>query len=194
MEERLRERRAWQSFMAAVRVGTVSPDANWAPLCTGGGTALHFAAKMCSVAGMKELLDLGALPAVTDDNGFLPMHYAASTIHDPVKKCELLPLKHLAAGAETKIGTPLHLVAFRMRHHDIVRVCMMDVLQWMVNQPECAVDAVNKEGRTALDILDDMAETAAARGVLRAAMEQQARWSLLRTAWTATVAIAALST
>jgi ankyrin repeat protein len=174
--------------MAAVRAGTVSPDADWAPLCTGGGTALHFAAKMCSVAGMKELLDLGALPAVTDDNGLLPMHYAASTIHDPVKKCELLPRGHLGAGAGIKIGTPLHLVAFRMRHHDIVRVCMMEVLQWMVNQPECALDAVNEEGRTALDILDDMAETAAARAVLRTAMLERARWSLLRAAWTATVA------
>jgi hypothetical protein len=57
-----------------------------------------------------------------------------------------------------------------------------------VNQPECALDAVNEEGRTALDILDDMAETAAARAVLRTAMLERARWSLLRAAWTATVA------
>jgi ankyrin repeat protein len=179
--------------MAAVRVGTVSPDADWAPLCTGGGTALHFAAKMCSVAGMKELLDLGALPTATDDNGLFPMHYAASTIHDPVAKCDLLPRGHLAAGAGTRLGTPLHLVALRLRHYDIMRVCMMEVLQWMVDQPECVLDAVNREGCTALDMLSEEQSTAAARDVVQSAMEQRARWRTLRTTWTATVAVAALS-
>jgi hypothetical protein len=152
---------------------------------------LHFAAKKCSVGGMKELLDLGALPTATDNNGLLPIYFAASTIHDPVKKCKLLPLGHLAVGAGTQLGTPLHLVAFHMRYHYNLRKCMMKVLQWMVDQPECALGAVNKEGRTALDILGDMAETAAARDVLRTAMEQRARWSTLRAAWTATVAAAA---
>jgi hypothetical protein len=187
-------REAWRTALDAVRAGKLAVDTKFPDGIN--RTLLHCAAQSCSTACVQELLQLGASPSVRDDEGSTPMSHAIYFSQYALEKCKLLPAADL--NVHNMYGTPLHLAAgaltylVQQGHHLAWRQAYIaryvDLLQWMVQQPECVVDAVNYSRCTALDILGDMAETAAARAVVRTAMEQRARWSTLRATWTATVA------
>jgi hypothetical protein len=170
-------KRAWNVVLAAVRTGNLAVNT---PHNEHGRTLLHCAAHVT----VTQLLALGASPAQPDAYGFLPLHFAMRSLQK---------FRMLSAGGflahDTTGFTPLHLLAQEIMVAS-PDADLMNVLQWMVEQPECAVNAENRIGFTALDILGDMAETADAREVVRTAMEQRTRWSSLRAAWIATVAVA----
>jgi hypothetical protein len=217
------EREAWEVVLAAVETGKLSVNAVYTAAGDAGQaghnaaagrtreafrwrhrghaegrgkTLLHFAAGNCSAACVKRLLELGASPSVRDMNDQTPMHLAAAS-YQALAKCKLLPPCDLNAH-DDRLDTPLHIVTWNIRHmkHSPARIAksgILDVLQWMVQQPECALDDVNWLGATSTSILllatnDGNAVMSTACGVVQTAMEQRARWSTLRAAWTATVA------
>lgn len=67
-------------------------------------------------------------------------------------------------------------------------VALLEVFQWMLNQPECPLDAVNSDGQTAGDYLSGSgAHFARPLAMLQAAQAARARWTVLRAAWTGAV-------
>jgi hypothetical protein len=189
-------REAWAVALAAVRMGTLPVDTKFH--MGGGRTLLHCAAQSCSTACMQELLQLGASPSARDNAGSTPMHFATCFGKYALEKCKLLPVADL--NARNTHGTSLHAVVHNLTflakggYSYALRQELVELLQWMVQQPECALDAVDHRDLTALDMLSEEQSTAAARDVVRTAVEQRARWSTLRATWTAAVAAAALST
>jgi hypothetical protein len=166
-------------------------------------TLLHVAAARGSVFTMRRLLELGAMPSVKDAEGRVPMHCAVTSWRnstgqcDALEKCKLLPVADLSN--YTSGQTPLWLLA----HHLLVRgstdstaphmvLKLVQLLQWIVDQPECELNKVDDGGRTSADVLNFYIGMAPYALVVRTAMAQRARWSTLRAAWTGAVAGAAL--
>jgi hypothetical protein len=164
-------------------------------------TLLHFAAARGSVFTMRRLLELGALPSVKDAAGCVPMHCAVTSWRnstgqcDALEKCKLLPVADLSDN--TSGQTPLWLLAQHLlacggtdstAPHMVLK--LVQLLQWIVDQPECALNKVDDAGRTSTDVLNFYTGMAPYALVVRTATEQRARWSLLRAEWTAAVTIA----
>jgi len=145
---------------------------------------------------VKRLLELGASPSVRDMDDQTPMHLAADS-YQALAKCKLLPVCDLNAH-DNRFDTPLHTVTWRIRHlsyspAQIAKSGVLDVLQWMVQQPECVLDAVSWLGATSTSILllattNGNTAVSTACGVVQTAKEQRTRWSPLRAAWTGAVA------
>ena len=188
------QRKPWEVVLAAVKTGKLSVNAAEAR----GKTLLHFAAENCSAACVKRLLELGASPSVRDMDDQTPMHLAADS-YQALAKCKLLPSCDLNAH-DNRFDTPLHIVTWEIRHLSysparIAKSGILDMLQWMVQQPECVLDDVNWLGATSTSILllatnDGNAVMSTACGVVQTAKEQRARWSPLRAAWTGAVVAA----
>jgi hypothetical protein len=186
---------AWSIVLAAVQSGEVSVDYTWGMFNT---SLLHYACRKGSVSTVRRLLNLGASPSLKNDIDVVAMHYAivswwtcpaqcGGELENALEKCKMLPVADLSSCAET-FGTPLRLLlAHLARRGRAGNFEFMQLLQWVVNQPECALD--NVQG--VLDVLTKHPGTAPYALIVQTAMEQRARWSLLRAAWTGAVAGAA---
>jgi hypothetical protein len=176
---------AWQAVFTAIETGWLSQD--------DVPTLLHHAVQLCSVGTLRYVLQLGLPPSSRDEDGWLPMHYAAKSRRGALEKCKLLPVTDLACRTVGTNETPLHVLAQFLRRLltpsvDPDAVALLQVFQWMVEQPECPLDAVNSDGKTAGDYLSGCgAHFARPLAMLQAAQAARARWTPLRTAWTGAV-------
>lgn len=126
---------------------------------------------------MQKLLNLGMNPAKLTYRGWSAAHMAASC--NSVDMLMLLPPESLSR--TTFAGsTPLHLAV----HRNYVQV-----VQWLLEQPCCPVDAKNMYGRTAEE--DNYYNCGVAAEAIRAAFVAHRRWTALRAVWVAAVAPAA---
>jgi len=189
---------AFTVVLAAVQTGDLHVDFRCG---MSRKTLLHVAAARGSVFTMRRLLELGALPSVKDAEGRVPMHHAVTSWRnstgqcDALEKCKLLPVADLSDN--TSVQTPLWFLA----QHLLVRgstdstaphmvLKLVQLLQWIVDQPECELNKVDDGGRTLTDVLNFYTGMAPYALVVRTATEQRARWSLLRATWIASVAAA----
>jgi hypothetical protein len=184
---------AWTLILAAIEAGTLHVETKRGPWAL-----LHCAAFFCSATVFKRLLDLGASPSVADKYGTRPMHLAVQGGYDVVAKCAMLPLGDLACLSEL-FGTPLHACVakvivwappLRLGHDHDVFDKYLDVLQWMLAQPECPVGGADIFGRTAMDILNGKENCGEARDMFAAELARRARWTALRAAWVGGVVVA----
>ena len=177
---------AWQMVLEAIAAGKMAVDTTWEPETK---TLLHYAALSCSAAVVKRLLDLGASPSLLDGSGHLPMRYAANCLtDDALDKCRMLPVTDLGHENSTGGNTPLHIVATFPRCE--LSQHFREVLQWMLDQPECDIDAADVRGVTAADLLAARAHRdPRPLAMLRAARAERARWTPQRAAWTGAVAV-----
>jgi hypothetical protein len=112
------------------------------------------------------------------------MHLAAhSYSDDALRKCKMLPVADLGKPRDDG-STPLHDVAWTLHWLRDMRVSgrverLQGVLQWMLDQPECPIDAPDDRRVTAAGLL-----TASAHDDLRLI----AMLPAARAAWTGAVA------
>jgi hypothetical protein len=169
--------------LEAVAAGKMAVDTTWRPETK---TLLHYAARSCSAAVVQRLLELGASPSLLDGSGHPPMRYAANCLtDDALHKCKLLPVTDL--GQQCNSGSrPLHIVA-SLPFSESSQL-FWEVLQWMVDQPECDIDAVDNRGHTAADLVAASVYCdPRSLAMLRAERAARARWTPLRAAWTGAV-------
>jgi hypothetical protein len=171
---------AWAAVLTAVEAGTLDVNVVYYRR-----SLLSYAATHCSATVVKRLLHLGASPSVEDKYGTRPMHKAVLGGHDVVAKCAMLPPGDLACQSKL-FGTPLHECAFWLKRwappHELFDK-YLEVLQWMLAQPECPVRGADIYGRTAMDILNGSEHCSKARDMLAAELARRARWTALRAAW-----------
>jgi hypothetical protein len=152
---------------------------------------LHCAAENYSAEFLQRLLALGKCSPSTpqfmmDGLRWLPMHCAARSPVDPVAKCMLLPAEDLDSRHKVPESmTPLVACI-------VYSVRAMQVVRWMLDQPECCVDEdpfvplllgnPNPEYGAVIELL---------RGGIAARQQWKQRWGPLRAAWVATVSVGA---
>jgi hypothetical protein len=196
-------RLVWQIVLRAVEAGKLAVDRPVTRMSE--LLLLHHAAEFCSVGVMQRLLQLGAPPSQRDCVGHTPMHYAAKSRREALAKCKLLPVADLASLTNHAHETPLHVLAWNLRRLLLQPVgaleparaerfggceaaaVHLEVLEWMLDQPECPIDAANCYGDlTAAHLLGGTS----ARAMVRTAQAARARWTPLRAAWTGVVGAA----
>jgi len=170
--------RAWDMVLSAIEAGKLPVDVN-------NNSLLCVAAEHGHPALMRRLLELGAPSSRCDTFGRVAMHWAALSDNGGLEKCKMLPVKDLGYCASGCVsGTPLHYVAK-------VLCCMppwfplqlerrLEVLQWMLDQPECPIYNRDDRGRTVADIFADGPVYARPLAMVRAAEAAQRRWTPLR--------------
>jgi hypothetical protein len=189
-------RRAWELVLAAVEAGEIAVDQTFRPR---NRTLLHFAAWHASAAVMRRLLDLGALPSPRDVYGYVPMHLAVTSCYDALEKCKMLPVADLERRKDREeFCTPLYLIAellliWCLPPNQLNGEHRLEVLQWMLDQPECPILNRDNYGRTVADMFSRKSEYARPLAMVRAAEAAQRRWSPLRAVWTGAVAAAGSS-
>jgi hypothetical protein len=207
-----RGRCAWQAVFDAIEAKQL--DVNDTAWSYRDESLLHRAADNASVAVMRRLLAMGASPSMRNCYGHVPLHLAAISVYEPLEKCRLLPATDLTCLDNCYCpATPLQYVANRLwdntgRHFEpnaaIKLECelevqqLLQVLQWMVDQPECPTRACDGfYGRNAESVLFGDArrnpefahEVEQALAIYRAAEDVRVRWSPPRAAWTGAAAV-----
>jgi hypothetical protein len=203
-----RGRCAWQAVFDAIEAKQL--DVNDTAWSYRDESLLHRAADNASAAVMQRLLAMGASPSMRNCYGHVPLHLAAISVYEPLEKCKLLPAADLTSLDNCYCPvTPLQYVANRLRDNTgrhfepnamaIKLECelevqqLLQVLQWMVDQPECDLHARDEHGRTVAEMLADdntrggaaaVAQRRHALAVVRAAEAARRRWAPLRAAWT----------
>jgi hypothetical protein len=94
---------AWQAVFTAIETGWLSLD--------DVPTLPHCAAQNCSAGTLRYALQLGLPLSSRDNDGWLPMHYAAKSRYGALAKCKLLPVTDLARRTAGTNETPLHVLA-----------------------------------------------------------------------------------
>jgi hypothetical protein len=116
---------------------------------------------------MQRLLELGANPsAVADKPWGLPMNECV--LRDALDKCKLLPVADIARDPYSRKTTPFVLC---------VLIGNSRVLRWMVEQPECPVEAFVR------DELPRLTLAAEKTTLLTDEAARRCRWSPLRAAF-----------
>jgi hypothetical protein len=190
---------AWKLVLAAVEAGEMAVDQTFRR-CS-NRTLLHFAAWHASAAVMRRLLDLGALPSPRDADGYVPMHLAATSSYDVLEKCKMLPAADLECRiTRNGIYSPLYLITQSLLIWCLPR-CMpsgmsrgerlVQVLQWMLDQPECPIYDYDGHGCTVADVFSRNPAYARPLAMVRAAEAARRRWTPLRAVWTGAVAAVA---
>jgi hypothetical protein len=192
---------AWVAVLDEVAAGTLHPDAVDA---RDGRTLMHGAARApCPVSVMARLLELGASPSILGEDGNPPMFtvFTYELCNNPwlgrpefVDKIKLLPPADLAVLDRRCGQSCLHLLALAIRSRGVRydNAYLMDALLWVLDQPECPVEASLRSSKWPRDTaLSELRGTREPERAIRAAMEARkawaARWSLLRAAWTGAV-------
>ncbi len=129
---------------------------------------------------IQKLLDMGMSPAYLNCLDLNAAHMVAGFC-DNVQLLMLLPLEMLTHTSAVGF-TPLHIA---------VRDKRVQVVQWMLEQPCCPVDARNMHGHTAEQY--SFGRSGPAAEAIRAAFAAHRRWTALRAAWVAAAAAAAAS-
>jgi hypothetical protein len=70
---------------------------------------------------------------------------------------------------------------------------LVQVLQWMLDQPECPIYDYDGHGRTVADVFSCNPAYARPLAMVRAAEAARRRWTPLRAAWTKAVAAVAVA-
>jgi hypothetical protein len=153
----------WDAVFAAVEKGFAYQTVVFGDE---GYTLLHLAIRDNLPGVVQRLMTMGLSPAATDKDGWNAMHVAAFCKTADV--CMVLPVELL--GDRSRVGnTPLH-IAIRARN--------VQVMQWMLDQPCCSVEARD------IDLVEDRTPEAVA---IRAAFAARERWTALRAAWVGAV-------
>jgi hypothetical protein len=141
------------------------------------------------------LVDLGASPSLRDRAGRVPMHLAARSHSEALLKCKMLPVADCGKQFNNSGHTPLldvmwnmYILYYETTEH-VER--LEEVLQWMLDQPECVIDAPDPNGFTPFQAFVGSGRGARPMAMLRAARAERARWSPLRAVWTENVAVTA---
>jgi hypothetical protein len=190
-------RRAWELVLAAVEAGEMAVNQTFQQ--RSNRTLLHFAAWHASAAVMRRLLELGASPSPRDADGYVPMHLAAASCYDALEKCKMLPAADLECRKDREdrgeFYSPLHFIA-----ESVLIWCnepngerCLEVLQWMLDQPECPIHRRDGLGRTVADMFSSKSKYARPLAMVRAAEAARRRWTPLRAAWTGVAAVAAVA-
>jgi hypothetical protein len=203
-----RGREAAEVVLREVAAGRLDPAANFLWRRHGRVDVmipvLHSAALGCSVEFVQRLLALNKCsPSSPTSDGEVPMHYAARNSVNAVAMCKLFPVADLGTGRRLfRDDTPLvaclnRLSGFRFRRGPAACIAVLELVQWMVDQPECrfipgVIDLAHyfsppwfQKGEAGYDF------ARAVESVIGAAGAARKRWSRLRAAWVATVSVGA---
>ena len=177
---------AWAALLAKVASGELHPDARSS--YEFNGVLLHVAARHSTASVMLELLKLNATPSATNAYKELPMHVAVLNKNEPLEICKLLPARGLAA-VDLYTQSPLHSLVYRCLG-DPYNERLLKVLAWMLDQPECPLEARNSFTHPLLDVCKCYAEKMPASPKIAAMLTdaiaaRRRRWTPARATWIA---------